>query len=48
VQLIEHWPIEHDGVPLFELQAWLHAPQLAALVRRLTSQPFAGFPSQSP
>jgi hypothetical protein len=41
-------PAVHEGVPFVALQALPQAPQLAALVARFVSQPFAGLLSQSP
>ncbi len=45
-QLIPHAPAEQVGEPLFELQAFMHAPQCEVLVAVLTSHPFALLPSQ--
>jgi hypothetical protein len=48
LQVIEHMPPEHDGMPLFVLQPAPQAPQCRALVFRFVSHPFAAIPSQSP
>jgi hypothetical protein len=42
-----HIPAAHAGVPFAIAQVLPHEPQLAAFVCVFTSQPFAGFPSQS-
>ena len=47
-QPIWHCPALHDAVPLKELHTLPHCPQLPALVLMFVSQPFSGFPSQSP
>jgi hypothetical protein len=44
---IVHVPPAHAAVALGRLHARPHIPQLVAVVRVSTSQPFAGFPSQS-
>lgn len=45
-QMIPHAPFVHVGEPLFELQAFMHAPQFDVFVAVLISQPFVLFPSQ--
>ena len=45
---IEQAPRLHEAVPLTELHAAPHAPQLLTLVWRLVSQPFEPLPSQLP
>ena len=47
VHVIEQSPPVQDAVPLVELQTLLQAPQLAASVVRLASQPFENLVSQS-
>ncbi len=44
---VPHLPFTHPSTPPVMLQGSPHPPQLATLVSVLTSQPFAGFLSQS-
>jgi hypothetical protein len=47
--VIPQLPEEHAGLELgYEEHAFAQVPQLLTLVLRLTSQPFAAFPSQLP
>lgn len=46
LQAMPQTPAVHDATPFVELQAFPHAPQLATLEFRFTSQPLAALPSQ--
>src|SRR5439155_22776353 len=43
-----HTPCAQTGAPMTQVHRCPHAPQFLTSVRTLVSQPFAGFPSQSP
>jgi hypothetical protein len=46
LQVIEHTPAAHDGVPLVELHAVTQLPQWTGSVLMSVSQPFDTLPSQ--